>query len=172
MLQPLVRRSWAPKGETPIQRQWERHDRLSAIAAITLAPRRKRLGLYWGMRCDNICAEDVVRFLRSIRWQLRRKLLVILDRGKVHRARVVQEYLRRNHGNVRLESLPGYAPDLNPVEQVWNHTKYSDMANLAPENLGELGSLVNASISETRSQSHLLRSFFQLAGLSVKDDVP
>jgi transposase len=107
MLQPLVRRSWAPKGETPIQRQWERHDRLSAMAAITLAPRRNRLGLYWGMQCDNICAQDVVRFLRCIRRQLRRKLLVILDRGKVHRARVVQEYLGRLQGKIRLEPLPG-----------------------------------------------------------------
>jgi hypothetical protein len=59
------------------------------------------------------------------------------------------------------------------VEQVWNHTRYSDMANLAPENLGELGSLVNASISKTRSQSHLLRPFFELAGLSLnRNGVP
>jgi CheY-like chemotaxis protein len=36
----------APKGETPIQRQWERHDRLSVISAITVAPRRRRLALY------------------------------------------------------------------------------------------------------------------------------
>jgi transposase len=169
MLQPLVRRTWAPKGQTPIQRQWERHDRLSVISAITVAPRRNRLGLYWAMQCDNICAEGVVRFLRYIRWQLRRKLLVILDRGNVHRARMVGEYLRRLHGKVRMEHLPGYAPDLNPVEQVWNHTKYADLANLAPEDLRELSSLVNTSINHTRGQSHLLRSFFQLAGLSLKD---
>jgi transposase len=125
------------------------------------------------MQCDNICAEEVVRFPRCIRWQLRRKLLVILDRGKVHRARVVQEYLRRLQGKIRLDPLPGYAPDLNPVEQVWNHTKYSDMANLAPENLRELGSLVNACISRTRYQWHLLRAFFELAGLSLnRDGVP
>jgi hypothetical protein len=47
------------------------------------------------------------------------------------------------------------------------------MANLASENLGELGSLVNASISKTRSQSHLLRPFFELAGLSLnRNGVP
>jgi hypothetical protein len=34
---------------------------------------------------------------------------------------------------IRVEWLPAYAPDLNPVEQVWNHSKYTDLVNLAPE---------------------------------------
>ena len=41
MLQPVVRRTWAPQGQTPIQYSWDRHDRLAAIAAITLAPLRR-----------------------------------------------------------------------------------------------------------------------------------
>lgn len=132
MLQPTVPRTWAPKEETPIQRQWERHDRLSVIGTITVAPRRNRMGVYWTIRRSNIGAEDVVPFLRSIRWQLRRKLLVILDRWKVHRARAMREYLQRHRGKVRAEPLPAYAPDLNPGEQVWNHTKCGDLPNLAP----------------------------------------
>jgi len=167
MLQPLVRRTWAPRGKTPIQPEWERHDRLSVIGAITVAPRRNRMGLYWSMQCHNICAEDVVRFLRYLRRQLRRKLVVILDRWSVHRARVVQEYLRRHGQSIRVELLPAYAPDLNPVEQVWNHTKYADLPNLAPEDVGELSSLVSSSIGRTQSQSHLLRSFFRKAKLQL-----
>jgi hypothetical protein len=34
MLQPLARRSWAPRGQTPVIRCWDRRDRLSVIAAI------------------------------------------------------------------------------------------------------------------------------------------
>lgn len=167
MLQPLVRQTWAPKGKTPIQRQWERHDRLSVIGAITLAPRRRRMGLYWSIQGRNICAEDVVRFLRYIRWQLRRDLLVVFDRWSVHRARVVQEYLRRHGQSIRVELLPAYAPDLNPVEQVWNHTKYADLANLAPDDLQELDFLVNSSIQNSRGQSHLIRRFFRMAKLQL-----
>ena len=165
MLQPTVRRTWAPKGETPIQRQWERHDRLSVISAITLAPRRRRLGLYWRIQDRNICGEDVVGFLRLIRRSLRRRILVILDRGKVHKAAVVRNYVQRHAYNIHLEELPGYAPQLNPTEQVWNHTKYADMPNLAPDDLEELQSLVRSSLSDTRGQSGLLHSFFHLAGL-------
>ncbi len=39
MLQPVVRRTWAPRGETPVHRSWDRHDRLSVISAITVSPR-------------------------------------------------------------------------------------------------------------------------------------
>jgi transposase len=165
MLQPTVRRTWAPKGETPIQRQWERHDRLSVISAITLAPRRRRLGLYWRIQDRNIRGEDVVRFLRSLRRSLRRKIVVILDRGNVHRAAVVGNYLQRHGDKIHLEELPAYAPQLNPTEQVWNHTKYADLPNLAPDDLEELHLLVRSSMSSTRGQSGLLRSFFDLAGL-------
>jgi hypothetical protein len=167
MLQPTVRRTWAPKGETPIQRQWERHDRLSVISAITLAPQRRRLGLYWRIQDHNICGEDIVAFLRLIRRSLRRKIVVILDRWSVHKAAVVRNYVHRHCPNIQLEELPAYAPELNPTEQVWNHTKYADLPNLAPDDLGELDSLVYSSLSSTRGQSRLLRSFFDLAGLPI-----
>lgn len=165
MLQPTVRRTWAPKGKTPIQRQWERHDRLSVISAITLAPRRRRLGLYWQIEDHNICGDDVVTFLRLVRRSLRRKVVVILDRGKVHRAAVVRDYVERHCDNIHLEELPAYAPQLNPTEQVWNHAKYADLPNLAPDDLEELDLLVRSSMRNTRGQSGLLRSFFDLAGL-------
>jgi transposase len=165
MLQPVVRRTWAPKGETPIQDQWQRHDRLSVISAISVAPQRRRLGLYWRIEDHNICGEDVVSFLRLIRRSLRRKIVVILDRSNVHRAAIVRNYVQRHCHNIHLEELPAYAPQLNPTEQVWNHAKYADMPNLAPHDLEELDSLVRSSLSSTRGQSRLLRSFFDLAGL-------
>jgi transposase len=67
--------------------------------------------------------------------------------------------------NIHLEQLPAYAPELNPTEQVCNHTKYADMPNLAPDNLEELDMLVRSSPSSTRGQSQLFRSFLDLSGL-------
>ena len=54
MLQPVVRRTWAPRGQTPILRQWDRRDRLSTISALTVAPRRRRIGLYRALYPHNI----------------------------------------------------------------------------------------------------------------------
>lgn len=167
MLQPLVRRTWAPEGETPILRQWEGHDRLSVMGAITVAPRRCRLGLYWNIHGRNVRGEDVVDFLRHLRRHLRRKMVLILDRWSVHKSNIVKHYVERHSDAVHIEWLPTYAPDLNPVEQVWNHSKHADLANLAPDDVGELWSLVTSSIGRTQSQSHLLRSFFRMAKLKL-----
>ncbi len=89
-----------------------------------------------------------------------------MDRWNVHKAKALWRYLEAYSETVRIEWLPAYVPDLNPVEQVWNHSKYADLANLAPEDIEELDHLVSASISNTRKQTHLLRSFFQTAGLA------
>jgi transposase len=45
MLQPPVRRTWAPKGHTPIHYSWDRHDRLSVNGALTVSALQQRLGV-------------------------------------------------------------------------------------------------------------------------------
>ena len=167
MLQPVVRRTWAPRGQTPVQWEWDRHDRLSVISALSLSPRRRRLGLYWEIHHQNIRGEQVVGFLRLLRRHLGRKIILVLDRWSVHRAAVVRRFLQGHCKSIEVEWLPSYAPELNPVEQVWNHAKYSDLANVAPANLPELDSLVRSSILNARGQQGLLRSFFRTAKLRL-----
>lgn len=70
-------------------------------------------------------------------------------------------------GAIEFEWLPPYAPELNPAEQVWTHTKYADLANFIPEDLAHLRSEVAASISDQRSTPRLLRSFFDHAQLRL-----
>jgi len=166
MLQPVVRRSWAPRGQTPLLRQWDRHDRLSAVSAISVSPQRRRLGLCWEAHRDNIRTEQMVAFLRALRRRLANGFILILDRWSVHRA-AVRRLLARPGRRVEVEWLPSHAPELNPVEQVWNRAKYCDLANLAPQSLDHLDQLVCGSLGQTQDQSHLLRSFFRTAKLSL-----
>ena len=167
MLQPVVRRTWAPRGETPILRAWDRHDRLSVLDAITLAPYRRRLGLYWQVHRANIRGPDVLGFLRHLRRRLRRKVVLIWDQGNCHKGKPVREYLGRHARTIQVEWLPPYAPDLNPCEQVWNHAKYSDLPNFVARDTPDLQAHVETSLRDQRSQSHLLRSFFRTARLTL-----
>ena len=166
MLQPVVRRTLAPRGQTPILECWDRHDRLSVISALTLAPQRQRIGLYFDIHSHNIRADDVYRFIQTIRGRLRRKIILVLDRWSVHRA-AIRRLLERHARNIDIELLPAYAPELNPTEQIWNHTKYADLANYIPDDIHELGVEVAGSILQTRSKPALLRSFFNWAGLDL-----
>ncbi len=67
MLTPTVRRTLAPPGKTAILKSWDRHDRISALSAVTVSPKRRRLGLYFRLLPDdaNAHSEDTVAFLRQ-----------------------------------------------------------------------------------------------------------
>jgi transposase len=164
MLQPLVRRTWAPEGQTPVMYSWDRHDRLSIVAGLSLASRRRRIGLYFVVHEHNVTAEEVEAFLREVQRHLRRRLIVVLDRWSVHRK--AAKALAGDE-RFRVEWLPPYAPDLNPVEFVWDHSKYGDLANYVPDDLADLRKEMTESITQTRRRPKLLRSFFHGAELEL-----
>ena len=96
MLTPTVRRTFAPRGQTPVLRSWDRHDRISAISAVTVSPKRRRLGLYFHLMPDdeNVHGEDTVAFLRQLRRHIAGPMTILWDRGNVHdRSKVVRAYL-------------------------------------------------------------------------------
>jgi transposase len=166
MLQPVVRRTWAPRGETPVLDCWDRHDRLSVISALTVSPQRKRLGLYFDIVDHNIVTDDFVEFVAHLVRRLGQPITLVLDRWQVHRSGV-RKIKARFGRRIHIEWLPAYAPELNPTEQVWNHTKYADLANFIPEDVLHLGQTVAGSLRNTRQNQTLLRSFFHHAELKI-----
>lgn len=162
----MNRRTWAVRGQTPIQRSWDRHDRLSVISALTLSPRRQCIGLPFQIRNKNITTDDVVSFIKAIRRQLQRPLIVILDRWSVHRA-AVKRLQASGLSGLHFEWLPAYAPQLNPIEARWSYTKFSDLANYVPDNVGCLRTTVRHSLRKQAKRHHLKRSFFQTAKLNL-----
>jgi transposase len=165
MLQPVVRRTWAPRGETPVLDCWDRHDRLSVISALTVSPQRRRLGLYFDIFDHNIVADDVVEFVAGLVRRLG-KITLVLDRWQVHRS-AVRKLEARFGRCVHIEWLPPYAPELNPTEHVWGHTKFADLANFIPDDVLHLGQSIAASLRNTRQYKTLLSSFFHHAELNI-----
>ena len=166
MLQPVVRRTWGPQGDTPRQYRWERHDRLSGISVVTLSPQRRHLDLYYALQDHNFCTPEVESFVAGLLQHFPRGIILVLDRWSVHLSAVAQ-LRQRFPRRLRIEWLPSHAPDLNPDEQVWTRTKYMDLANFCPDNLLDLGRAVQQSLEHTKSHQSLLRSFFQHAGLHL-----
>lgn len=162
-LEPPLRQTWAPQGETPVVKAWRRPEKISAVAALTISPRRGRLGLYWEVQRDAYRTGDFVRFVRALRRQLGAKLLVVWDNLRGHHAAQ-----RRCRGRgVVFEYLPPYAPDLCAVEPVWGHTKGNALANWAPEDTDELENAVHDHLADLNHTPPLLRSFFAAAGLQL-----
>lgn len=160
LMAPLLRRTWAPRGCTPVFYQKTRsHRKVSAIAALSLAPVYQRVGLYFSLHKDsNITAHLVVRFLRALRRQVQRPMLILWDRLGTHRALVVKRWLRRQ-SKVHVDFFPPYAPELNPVEPLWGYLKGNPLANWAPKEVRDLALKARYHADQIRSDRNLLRSF-------------
>src|SRR5712692_6290776 len=128
-------RTYAPRGQTPVLRVKLTRDHLSAIGAITPEGR-----LFMQRQDHAYTAEDVVRFLRLLLRRISGKLLVIWDGAPIHRANVIKAFLKRGAAKrLHLERLPGYAPELNPQEGVWNLLKRRELKNLCEASFDHLG---------------------------------
>lgn len=117
LLLPHVVRTWAPRGQTPILKHFYRRDRVSVISALTLSPKKRRCGLLFRVHPRNIKSDEVVAFLRGLFRHLRGPIVLLWDRGLIHRGKAVKTLLSHRQ-RVQEEWLPAYAPELNPAEYV------------------------------------------------------
>lgn len=157
LLIPTVRRTWAPRGDTPVIRHRYRHDRISAISAVTVSPRRQRCGFYAHLHVTNITHAEVAIFLRLLLRHLRGAIIVLWDGGPIHRGPDVRTVLRR-HPRLHVERFPAYAPELNPDELAWSYLKMQ-LANGRPDDVRALLADLSRAIKGIRRHSELSRGF-------------
>jgi transposase len=168
MLQPLVRRTLAPRGQRVIMRCSAKHDRVSAISCVTLSPQAGRVGLYFGAWVNqNVHGEEVVEFLQYLTQEVGGKWAVVWDRSNTHgRSKVVRAWLAK-HPQVAVEDFPGHDPDANPDEWVWGWAKYGKLCNLCPADAEHLFDAVWDALAELKQQPRLLASFVLEAGVPL-----
>jgi hypothetical protein len=95
--------------------------------------------------------------------------LVIWDGSPIHRRAEVKTFLAETAGKVWLESLPAYAPDLNPWDEGgWHHLKNVERRNLVCRDLEELHERFHLAVHRLRQKPNLVRAFFAQAGLLEK----
>jgi transposase len=170
MMAPLVRRSWAPRGVTPVLYQRGRsHQKVSAIAALCVPPGRNRVDCYLRLHPNaNVDAAVVVSFLRQLATQLKGAPFVLIwDRLQAHRALAVRTFLATSSA-VGSAFLPAYAPELNPVEYVWSYLKLNPLANAALLDLASLTTTTRHHARSLQRQRGLLRSFIHHSPLSLR----
>jgi transposase len=134
------------------------------MAALTVTPRRQRLGLYFRTLQDGYFqTEDIAAFLRDLHYHIRGKIIVVWDGWKPHAA------AEKLVASPRMEcvTLPPYAPELNPVEQLWNYLKWTKLANHACHDSDELHGELKPILWQIRLSTNRLRSFWLTAQLPL-----
>ena len=162
-LLPAVVRTYAHIGRTPILHEQLSRDHLSVMSAITLEGK-----LYMIEQERSFKAEDAVRFLKHLMRQIEGKLLVVWDGSPIHRGRAVKEFLASGASSrLKLEQLPGYAPDLNPDEGIWKHLKYVELKNLCCQSLADLKVELRKAKERLRHKRDVILGCIRQPGLEV-----
>jgi transposase len=170
LLSPLVRRSLAPRGSPLILRVPGGHrKKISVIGGLSLSPRARRLGLYFQTHRDRYITNiQTAAFLRDLLRHLRGRVIVVWDNGPTHKGDPIRRVLA-DYPRLRVEWLPTYAPDLNPVEQLWNHIKYGQLANFTTDDVEELDEVVMDLLCEAKYDPVRLHSFYNNTPLTFRN---
>lgn len=140
---------------------------MSIAAALGYRWDGRRSRLFFQTRRGSYNGESLIAFLKNLRRELRgRKAVLVWDGLPAHKSRRMQAYLRQQRRWLRVEKLPGYAPDLNPVEPLWGNLKGQELANRCAVDLAEAGRAVRGGMARVRRSPELPFSFLKYARLS------
>jgi len=153
-------RTYAPRGQTPVLRVPLSREHLTMMGGLTAQGQ-----LLLQVRTRAWTGAGVVQFLRYLRRRLPGKLLIIWDGIPIHRDHAVQAFVAEE-GPDRLwvEQLPGYAPDLNPIEGIWHYLKQVELANLGCHDHTELRQQLYLAVARLRRKPAVIHGCIRQCG--------
>ncbi len=154
--------TWARIGKRPLFRRVTKERRaLSTAVALTLSGK-----IYKRHFEGSINSQKLIEALDPLRRHVPGIIILIWDRARIHRSKIVNAYLE-NHPEILIEELPPYAPELNPEEYCHGNVKQG-LKNARPTCKKEMRSMLDRGFARLRRRPDLLLSFFHAAGLSVR----
>jgi hypothetical protein len=166
-LLPVTRRTWAPVGHTPVIGHRFKWQRASMAAALCYGSHGGGAALAFHQQVDAYDTETLIQAFGQLRRFLGQKATLLWDGLPAHRSKAMRAWLRRQRSWLVVEPLPGYAPELNPVEALWSSLNGVEPANLAGDTLQEVTTAAERGIQRIRDTHRLAYSFLRHCGLSL-----
>jgi transposase len=161
----VLGRTWGLRGHTPEVPTSGRRQSVSAISAVNAR------GEFWyELYTERLNATGFIALLTHFMRRRTGRVYLVLDGHPAHRAKVVAQYVQNLKGRLELHFLPGYAPELNPDEFVWNHLKRQGVSKTPLRRDESLRSRVHADLAAIKSRPALLRSFFHAPSVAYTRD--
>jgi transposase len=161
----VLGRTWGLRGQTPEVSTSGRRQSVSAISAVTASG-----GFWYEIYTERLNASRFVELLTHFMRGRKRPVFLVLDGHPAHSATLVAQYVQRLAGRLELHFLPGYAPELNPDEFVWNHLKRQGVSKTPLRRDESLRSRVQSDLANIQSRPALVRSFFHAPSVAYTRD--
>jgi transposase len=166
---PPIRTTWAPRGQTPIlHHHYRRGQQLSIAAFICYHPDGRRVRLLTDHTAGAYNTTKLIEALRRLPALLgSAPVILVWDGLPAHRSTDMKAWLAAQTHWLQVVQLPGYAPELNPVEPLWSSVKGKDLANYAANDLTDLWNHARRGLQRIRRNATLLWSFLAHTGLAI-----
>jgi len=148
--------TWAPRGKTPVVATTGARFSLNVIGAIS-GKGLFRFMTYGGTMNAAVFIGFLKRLLHDSDWPV----YLVLDGHPVHRSKAVREFVAQRKARLELHFLPSYSPDLNPVEQVWQHAKNHQIGKQAISGPDHLKRLILSALRRLQKMPHIIQGFFR-----------
>jgi transposase len=148
--------TWAPKGETPTVISNGQRFGLNIISAVS--PRGE---MRFMIVDGTVKTQEFITFLSRLLIGAKRKIFLIVDGHPTHRSKRVKEYVTATNGRLGLFYLPGYSPELNPDEFVWNDLKNQVIGRKFVSTKEDLKSMVLGGMRSMQKNPKKIKSYFQ-----------
>jgi len=153
---PVLGKTWAPKGKTPIVKVTGKRGGFCLTSAISPAGR-----MVFRIEKKRVNADVHIEFLKQIRKQHpNRKIIVVEDQAPVHVAKKVERFAEQNKKRFAVYYLPSYSPKLNPDEHVWAYLKNHGLKCHQAQSTPELKKLALSKMREIQRKRQTVKSFF------------
>jgi len=141
--------------------------RLSVAGALAFRWDGRRTRFFFQSQADTYTDTRLITFLHDLKRHFRgQRIILIWDGLPAHKSRRMTTYVARQRAWLTVERLPAYAPDLNPIEQVWGNVKTRELANVCAPDLAALRRPLRTGFARVRRQSDLAFAFLRHAGLA------
>jgi Transposase and inactivated derivatives len=161
----VLGRTWGLRGKTPEVATSGRRQSVSAISAVNT-----RGGFWYEIYTERLNASRFLELLKHFMRGRKGPVLLVLDGHPAHIAKAVAQYVQSLKGRLELHFLPGYAPELNPDEFVWNHLKGQGVSKKPLRRDESLRSRVQTDLAAIKSRPALVRSFFHAPSVAYTRD--
>lgn len=154
-LTAFLGKTWAPKGQTPIQRVTGNRGGVSAMSAISASGQ-----LVFRLHQKRITSVEMIDFLAQLlQHHKNRHLVVVMDQATPHTSKKTKTFIEKQK---RLQAfyLPPYSPDFNPDEQVWNYLKHEELKSHQAKTKDELNVLADKKLNSMSKNPDLLHGIF------------
>jgi hypothetical protein len=167
---PPVRRTWSVRGHTPVLRHRMAWKRASMAAALGYHPDGTSARLCFHLQADSYDTDSLIGVLDQLKgFYAGQRVVLIWDGLSAHWSHKMRAHLDVQRDWLRVEQLPAYAPELNPVEYLWANLKGRELANFAGDTVAEVADQARRGIQRLCDTDSLVVGFLAHTGLSLND---